>query len=244
VLLIENDRNLGFGNANNLGLKYALQHDCDYAFLLNQDAWTDADMMEKLVSAARSFPDYAIYSPVHLDVDRNNINMHLSFEQPSSFISDCYLGSIKDVYPITYSNAAGWLLPRKTLETVGGFTPLIFHYGEDDDYMRRLAYHNLKMALVPAAIMVHDSKERVDGAMELSRYSNTYFPEDYIDPRLNTPVWQLRIRFFFKVLSRFMHRDTKGAKNYANRLKYVAAHHKEIEYYREQNRIKQPNWIQ
>lgn len=244
VILIQNKTNLGFGNANNIGLRYVLEHNGDFAFLLNQDAWIDADMMEKMVFVARMNPDYGIFSPLHWDADKKNINMHLSIEKEMEFMSDCLTGHLRDVYPITYSNAAGWLLPRKTLETIGGFTPLIFHYGEDDDYMRRLEYHHLKMALVPNAHMIHDSKERIKGAAELAKYSNTYFPEDYIDPRLDCSMWQMRIRLLFKVLSRLFHWDIKGAKGYWYRHTYVVNHHKEIEFYRSQNRIKQPNWIQ
>lgn len=244
VIVIESDKNLGFGNANNVGMKYALEHDCDYVFLLNQDTWVKSDMMEKLVNAAEKYPGYGVYSPIHTDVEEKHINMNLRFVKSHDFISDSYFSIFKDVYPITYSNAAGWLLPRKTLETIGGFTPLIYHYGEDDDYMRRLEYHNLRMALVPAARMVHDSGKRLDNADELSRYSNTYFPEDYVDPRLKHSMRYMRMKYLFKVLSRFLHGDKKGAEGYMCRYKYIAAHHKEIEYYRAQNRIKQPNWIQ
>ena len=49
VIVMESDKNLGFGNANNMGMKYAREHDCDYVFLFNQDTWVDANMMEKLV---------------------------------------------------------------------------------------------------------------------------------------------------------------------------------------------------
>ena len=39
IYLIESEENLGFGRANNIGMRYALDHGCDYVFLLNQDAW-------------------------------------------------------------------------------------------------------------------------------------------------------------------------------------------------------------
>ena len=38
IHLIESKENLGFGRANNIGMRYALDHGCDYVFLLNQDA--------------------------------------------------------------------------------------------------------------------------------------------------------------------------------------------------------------
>lgn len=244
IIVMESDKNLGFGNANNMGMKYAREHGCDYVFLLNQDTWVDANMMEKLILAAEKHTRYGVYSPVHLSADEKNINMLLKFPNPRTFISDAFCGSIQEIYDITYSNAAGWLIPRRILETVGGFTPMIYHYGEDDDYMNRLKYFGIPMALVPAARMVHDTSKRLDNAEKLSRYSNTYDPETYIDPCSTNSVFSMRIRYLYKFLSRWLHGDKSGSKNYLLHYQYLREHVKEIKYYRSCNRVKQPNWIQ
>ena len=39
TVLIENQENLGFGQANNIGIRYALEHEATHVLLLNQDAW-------------------------------------------------------------------------------------------------------------------------------------------------------------------------------------------------------------
>jgi len=39
VHLIKTGANLGFGKANNIGIRYAMEQGADYFFLLNQDAW-------------------------------------------------------------------------------------------------------------------------------------------------------------------------------------------------------------
>src|SRR5687767_5122024 len=39
VELIELEENVGFGTANNVGLRRALELETDYVLLLNQDAW-------------------------------------------------------------------------------------------------------------------------------------------------------------------------------------------------------------
>ena len=50
IHLIESKENLGFGRANNLGMRCALDQGCDYVFLLNQDAWVEPDTFEKMVA--------------------------------------------------------------------------------------------------------------------------------------------------------------------------------------------------
>lgn len=73
VLLIENKENLGFGKANNVGLTYALKNNYNYAFLLNQDAWIEKQMLEKLIVASEANPNFGIISPVHLSSDRKSV---------------------------------------------------------------------------------------------------------------------------------------------------------------------------
>ena len=48
------DKNLGFGQANNLGMKYALEHQADYILLLNQDATLAPDAIEKMLPSLNS----------------------------------------------------------------------------------------------------------------------------------------------------------------------------------------------
>jgi N-acetylglucosaminyl-diphospho-decaprenol L-rhamnosyltransferase len=43
VELVKRANNLGFGQANNIGLRMALDQNADFVFLLNQDAWIDQD---------------------------------------------------------------------------------------------------------------------------------------------------------------------------------------------------------
>ena len=45
VRLIKSKENLGFGRANNIGMKIALKEGYDAVFLLNQDAWIDAKVL-------------------------------------------------------------------------------------------------------------------------------------------------------------------------------------------------------
>ena len=50
-------------------------------------------------------------------------------------------------------------MTRKTLETIGGFDPIFFLYGEDDNYLQRMEYHGVKLGLVPKVQIIHDHQE-------------------------------------------------------------------------------------
>ena len=50
LLFIKSDTNLGFAGANNVGMRYALNSDFDYVWLLNNDTVIDAHALSALVS--------------------------------------------------------------------------------------------------------------------------------------------------------------------------------------------------
>lgn len=161
VILIENRENIGFGAANNQGLEYGIKNSGDYFFLLNQDAWVEKDCIQKLVAVGNANPEYAVISPMHLNGSGSALDYYFSYfisPQFCKFIySDFVLGKIENtIYELPFVNAAAWLLPKKTLEVVGGFSPAFFHYREDDNYCQRVIYHKMKIGISPLAKIYHD----------------------------------------------------------------------------------------
>ena len=162
VEVIETGENLGFGKANNIGLKRVLDEKSDFAFLLNQDAWIEPDTINKLIDISKENPEYGILSPIHLNgkgdaIDRNFQN-YLAPATTPIIISDLFLNKLTPIYTTTYVNAAAWLLTFECIKHLGGFDPLFPHYGEDDDYINRALFHNVKIGIVPDAIIYHDRK--------------------------------------------------------------------------------------
>src|SRR5688500_16413925 len=56
VHLIKSKINLGFGKANNMGIRLAYSNDADFIFLLNQDAWIERDTIGDLVNVSLKYP--------------------------------------------------------------------------------------------------------------------------------------------------------------------------------------------
>lgn len=165
ILLLKQNKNLGFGQANNIGISYALKLNADYVFLLNQDAYLLEGCIERLISIHKQHPKFGIISPIHLNgtgdrLDRN-FSHYVNYKNNMDFYSDFILKkSLKDIYKVPFVNAAGWLLSRKILETVGGFDPIFFHYGEDENYCQRSRFHKFEIGVVPSAFLKHDREER------------------------------------------------------------------------------------
>ncbi|MCQ2974923.1 MAG: glycosyltransferase family 2 protein [Bacteroidales bacterium] len=161
VDLIESKENLGFGAANNLAIKKAIDNGADYVFLLNQDAWLESDCFEKLINFAENNKEYGIISPIQANPNKEKsledlFTLFLTRDgDRQQIISDFFYNNIQDYYNVDFVQAAGWLLSKKCIQEVGLFDPLFFHYGEDSDYAKRVLRHNLKIGIVTNAIMYH-----------------------------------------------------------------------------------------
>lgn len=162
VLIHESDENLGFGGANNMGFRYALEHDFDYVYLLNQDAWVMPDTLQALVGAHQAEPNYGILSPLQVNANKDKLDGNFGHWTATipSILSDSLCGQLKQVYEVAFIMAAHWLISRECLQSVGQFSPIFYHYGEDDNYIHRAKYFGYKVGIVPAVQAVHDREFR------------------------------------------------------------------------------------
>ncbi|MBO4738017.1 MAG: glycosyltransferase family 2 protein [Bacteroidales bacterium] len=161
TIIIESNDNLGFAKANNIGIRYALDHDADYVFLLNQDAWIEKDTLTKLVQTFKDNENVGIVSPIHLKGDYSGLDIGFTKYMSTDFVSDAYMGNFKNSYYVNSVNAAAWLIKTETIRKVGGFDTLLFvHYGEDDNYCQRIKYHGFKIAVCTNATICHDRECR------------------------------------------------------------------------------------
>ncbi|CAM4153043.1 glycosyltransferase family 2 protein [Gillisia hiemivivida] len=178
VTLLEQVENLGFGQANNIGISFALKAGAEHIFLLNQDAYLKEGCLDILIDFQNENNEYGILSPIHLNgtgtrLDANFSN-YLNYSGNKDFFSDYVLNkTLKQVYQVPFVNAAGWLLSRKCIEKVGGFDPIFFHYGEDDNYCQRVNYYGFKIGVVPNAVLFHDRENR--SAKEVANADRDYF---------------------------------------------------------------------
>lgn len=157
--------NLGFGKANNIGLKYALDNNYDYVYLLNQDAWLYPHTIEKLISIHKENPQYGILSPFQIQANIKHLDENFGFsifnwESNKIIIEDIYFNRIKDVYPVNFVMAAHWLMSKECIQKVGGFSPTFPHYGEDNNYIHRAKFHGFKIGVLPTEKVIHDRENR------------------------------------------------------------------------------------
>ena len=250
IHLIKTEENLGFGKANNIGMRYALDHGCDYVFLLNQDAWIMPNTIEKMVNTMQLHPEYGIISPVQCNKEltqvHNGVIDFLAHPDHTSYtlFSDLILDTVKDIYSVKEVNAAAWLLPRIILEIVGGFDPIFLHYGEDWNYLSRVLFHGFKVGLMPRVYVIHDSVFHVERPKEydmnfekwlLQRASDILYPDIHVEEMVRH-YWKMAI---FKLIC--LHKAT-FLENW-RAYKFIKKHKKELAFSRETNKKKGSHWL-
>lgn len=162
VRLVRSDENLGFGQANNEGLRYALEHQYRYVYLMNQDAWICKDTLGALVSAMESDSTIGILSPMQMTASGDRPDPRFAKWCPEKALME-YASSEDnggEVYEIPFVMAAHWMISRECLQKTGGFSPSFPHYGEDDNFIHRALYHGFRCGICSGAGAVHDRDQR------------------------------------------------------------------------------------
>ena len=203
VILLEQNNNLGFGKANNIGISHALSKKAEYVLLLNQDAKMEEGAIKSLIRASCNFSDYGILSPLHCDWKgdylESSFSNYLSQNNNKDFYSDFVLGrKVKPIYEVPFVAAACWFIPVKILLQTGGFDPIFKHLGEDVNLAQRFKYHGFKIGVLPNCKVMHDTGKRTYEKVE--KYSETYFYKiDYRSKMkfadINIDNWLVKLKY-------------------------------------------------
>lgn len=161
VRWINSGGNLGFGRANNLGVKHAVGK---YLFLLNSDTLL-------LNNAIKEFYEYAeAHTNEHigvlgcwlLDKDRKPNNSFGQFPTPRSEMQ--YLlgrSCVKDVMPqggcndVDYIIGADMYMRKDIFDSFGGFDSNFFMYYEETDLQYRMARSGYVRRVIPKPLIIH-----------------------------------------------------------------------------------------
>ena len=159
VQLLPQTENTGFGIGNNIGIGHAIRAGAEFIFLLNQDAYVTPTTIGDLTGFLSEHEAYALVSPLHCSpdltcVDPQTQSRYLQGYAPQ-YLSDACIGSVREYYDIRGINAAAWMARAAAFKVAGGFDPLFFMYGEDDDLIARFNHLGQKFALLPACRVVH-----------------------------------------------------------------------------------------
>ena len=209
VIFQQSNSNLGFGKANNIGLRYAIDNDYDYIYLLNQDAWVMSDTFETMITVSEGHPEYGLLSPMQYKGDVRSLDDYFSslltnYGRNYGFINDILANELKPIYDVKSVMAAHWLITKACILKVGGFSPTFPHYGEDDNYCDRVRFYGYKIGVIPAAKAVHLGGTRVTDMKKRLHLINMGNRAIFSNPTLS----------FHEMISRFLYVAVRNVMKY------------------------------
>ncbi len=165
IVLIRNDVNLGFGRGNNVGIRWALENtNCEFVFLLNNDATVKSDTLIYLESAMDSSQEIGVSAPRIVLSDNPLVLWYGGgyFWWPKGAPrTPGYLGPAESQLArtgrdVSFASGCAMMIRRNVLERIGGFDPRYFMYEEDAEICLRIIKSGWKIRYVPDALVEHD----------------------------------------------------------------------------------------
>ena len=147
--------NLGYGRANNIGLKIVRTK---YALILNPDTTLHNDAIENFLKVTQKIREFAIIGP-YIQEEKN-------YKEKNNF---------DDLTAVPVINVKGFamFLNLSEFKDIGFFDEIFFFYFEEIDLCKRLVNQGKKIYLVPDIIIHHEGgsshEESIKREMELSR---------------------------------------------------------------------------
>lgn len=149
--------NTGYAGGNNIGLGLALDAGASYMLILNPDIRLTAEAISEYASVMERNPDIGILSPIQLEqfggaVDEKFKHSILKSQGRDGIRPEASQDGILNVPRVL---GAVMMVRAETLRHVGGFDPLFFAYGEEEDFCRRTLIKGFRIAVTLAAPVVH-----------------------------------------------------------------------------------------
>jgi GT2 family glycosyltransferase len=162
VVILEQEKNLGYSGGNNVGIRWALQNDFDYVFLHNSDGFLHPEAIENLAGILEKDNGIGQIQPLILLHPEN----HLINSAGNSLH---YLGmgfcrferrpvsefNFNEIEPVSYVSGAATMLRAELLRKHGLLRENFFLYHEDTEISLRLKMLGYKTAMAGKAIFYH-----------------------------------------------------------------------------------------
>ncbi|MGA9596184.1 MAG: glycosyltransferase family 2 protein [Acidimicrobiia bacterium] len=165
VPVLETPANLGYAGGNNVGIRYALERDGDFVWLLNPDTEVEPETLTGLMTTMSLRPDAGFVGSLnlfggsdpptiqfaggHIDWAGGVVAESIGRGKPLSSRPQ------RDPYEVDYVAGTSMLVRRRVFEDVGLLPEHYFLYFEETDFQVTAARHGWKSVINPLARVWH-----------------------------------------------------------------------------------------
>ena len=188
--LIENEKNLGFAEGNNVGMRDAVEKGADYVLLMNNDVIVPPDFLVQLIEVAKADKKIGLLAPkmyfakgyeFHKDrYKRNDLGKVIWYAGGLIDWDNIYAShrGVDEVDKGQYDrqektvvvNAACALIRKKVIKDIGYLDKKLFAYWEDADYSERARRAGWRVVYTPKVSLWHKVAQTSGIGSDLNDY--------------------------------------------------------------------------
>lgn len=190
IIVLENEKNLGFAGGNNVGMKYAVENGADFVVVLNNDTTVKESLLVELLDAADRhkgagiltpmiffYPGYEFHKERYTQADKGRVIWYAGGQidwdnvyASNMGVDDTDIGQYTKEHEVDFATGACMFVRREVLEKVGYFDEKYFLYLEDADFSMRAKLAGWKIIFVPDAHVWHKVSQSSSIGGELNDY--------------------------------------------------------------------------
>ncbi len=178
IKLLENQRNLGFAEGNNVGIKHALENEADYVMLLNNDTQVDKNLLTELLKAMEENKTVGIVGPKIYFV--SGYEYHRRYKETElgkviwyaggmidwrnvyashRGVDEVDIGQYDKVEETDFTTGCAMLIKKEVFGQIGFLDEKYFMYLEDVDFCLRAQKAGFKILYKPQGIVWHKNAQ-------------------------------------------------------------------------------------
>lgn len=188
VIVIENASNLGFAEANNIGIRYLNERNVAYVWLLNNDTYVDVDCLKYLHARCSNNCSVAVSGKIYMEDGRVwydggfrspitgvACNIGICNQRMTRFLSGCCIFANIEIF-------------RRT----GGFLSQYVAYSEDSEWCLRAEKAGVRLEYEERSVLCH----KVSASVKKNSHGDTLVRPLAWYLLVRNHMWTLRIHFF------------------------------------------------
>lgn len=190
ITLILNNENLGFSGANNVGIKYALDMNCEYILLLNNDTEVEEYFLNRMIECSINNNNSIVSPKIYYYKEYNTIwsaGGDIDWKKGVTYhygVDKIDKGQYDVERQINFATGCCMLINKDTINKVGYLSEEYFLYYEDTDYCIKARSKGINIMYTPKANIWHKVSSSTGGAYSpLTLYYSTrnrlYFNDKY-----------------------------------------------------------------
>jgi hypothetical protein len=166
--LLISQQNLGYTGGNNLGIRSSLASECEFVFLLNDDAIVEAQTLAELVAAASQHPQAGFLGPKILAIEEPELLLSAGGTWDSRYLpanrgmGETDAGQYNQPKTVDFLSGCALLVRREVIEQVGLLDEDYFAYNEEVDWCYRGLLAGFQAVYVPTSRVWHPDTRRRD----------------------------------------------------------------------------------